>query len=66
MLRLVAMIGQAFLPLAAATAQVPSETEQKNNWLRAQASQRAFERELFDRAGFPSIAEQNLEGREVR
>ncbi len=38
----------------------------ENNWLRAQESQRAFERELFDRAGFPSIAEQNLEGREVR
>lgn len=66
MLRLVTMIGHVFLPLAAATAQVPSETEQKNNWLRAQESQRAFERELFDRAGFPSIAEQNLEGREVR
>lgn len=66
MLRLVALIGQTFLPLAAATAQMPSETEQKKNWLQAQASQRTFERQQFERAGFPSIAELELEGRDVR
>ncbi|WP_347303508.1 hypothetical protein V5740_02455 [Croceibacterium sp. TMG7-5b_MA50] len=49
-----------------AAAQQQTEAEQREQWSAAQARQRAFVRELFDRAGFAPVAELSAEGREVR
>lgn len=65
MLRLIAFFAQIFLPMAAAAAQAPSETAQRERKIQATA-QHIFERESFSRAGFSSIAELSIEGREVR
>jgi hypothetical protein len=66
MYRAVSIFGLIFLPISAVSAQMLSEDEQRERWTRAKAAQHEFESELFNRAGFPSIAELTLEGRKVR
>lgn len=54
-----------FLSPSYAAAQT-EESERFERWTEAQSQQRAFERKQFSEAGFPSIAESQVQGRELR